>query len=142
LHKHFFTLRTHGGAKVRAVRSTAVLVPGTNPTTAAYAQQAQLGQQGFYGLALGLMDQSVPMSQGISGNKRYDYLVRARQPGVLARVITRMEADPAITIARTIGPPEQPHTLLASMAEAQAEALKQQFAGELIVERDRPLTLY
>jgi hypothetical protein len=82
------------------------------------------------------------MSQGPSGDTRYDYLVRARQPGVLARVITRMEADPAINIVRRIGPPDEPHTLLASMAEAQAAALKQQFAGELIIERDRPLTLY
>jgi hypothetical protein len=53
-----------------------------------------------------------------------------------------MEADPAINIVRRIGPSDEPHTLLASMAEAQATALKQQFAGELIIERDRPLTLY
>jgi hypothetical protein len=82
------------------------------------------------------------MSQGISGDKRYDYLVRARQPGVIARVISRMEADPAITIVRRIGPSDEPRALLASMAEARAEALKQQFAGELIVERDRLLTPY
>lgn len=82
------------------------------------------------------------MSQDSSGDTRCDYLVRARQPDVLARAITRIEADPAITIVRKIGPPAEPHTLVASMAEAQAAALKQQFAGELIVERDRPLTLY
>jgi hypothetical protein len=61
---------------------------------------------------------------------------------VLAQVITRIEADPAITIVRRIGPPDEPHTLVASMAEARAAALGQQFAGQLIVERDRPLTLY
>ena len=82
------------------------------------------------------------MSQGSSGDKRYDYLVRARQPGVLARAITRIEAEPTITIVRRMGPPDEPHTLLASMAETQAAALKQQFAGELLIERDRPLTLY
>jgi hypothetical protein len=82
------------------------------------------------------------MSQGDSSNTRYDYLVRARQPGVLARAIAGIEADPAITIMRRIGPSDEPHTLVASMAEAQAAALRQQFAGQLIVERDRPLALY
>jgi hypothetical protein len=82
------------------------------------------------------------MSQADSNDTRYDYLVRARQPGVLARAITRIEADPGITIVRRIGPSDEPHTLVASMADAQAAALRQQFAGELIVERDRPLTLY
>ena len=82
------------------------------------------------------------MSLGDSSDTRYDYLVRARQPGVLTQAVTRIEADPAITIVRRIGPSNEPHTLVASMAEAQAAALRQQFAGELIVERDRPLTLY
>jgi len=82
------------------------------------------------------------MSLGDSSDTRYDYLVRARQPGVLTQAVTRIEADPAITIVRRIGPSDEPHTLVASMAEAQAAALRQQFAGELIVERDRPLTLY
>jgi hypothetical protein len=80
------------------------------------------------------------MSQCDSSNTRYDYLVRARQPGALARAITTIDADPAITIMRRIGPSDEPHTLVASMAEAQAAALRQQFAGQ--VERDRPLALY
>lgn len=82
------------------------------------------------------------MSQGDSSETRYDYVVQARQPGVLTRAITRIEADPAITIVRRLGPSDEPHTLVASMAEAQAATLRQQFAGELIIERDRPLTLY
>ena len=82
------------------------------------------------------------MSQGSPRDTRYDYLVRARQPGVLARVTTHVEADPAITVLRKLGPSGEPHTLVVSMAEAQAAALEQQFSGELIVERDRPLTLY
>jgi hypothetical protein len=68
------------------------------------------------------------MSEGDSSGTRYDYLVLAHQPGVLTRAITRIEADPAITIVRRIGPSNEPHTLVASMAEAQAAALRQQFA--------------
>ena len=82
------------------------------------------------------------MSPGSADDKRCDYLVRARQPGVLARVAAFVEADPSMTLARQLGPPDEPHTLVVSMAEQQAASLKQHFAGQLIVERDRPLTLY
>jgi hypothetical protein len=61
---------------------------------------------------------------------------------VLAQVIAFIEADPAFTLVRRIGPANAPHTLVVSMTESQAAMLAQQFPDELIVERDRPLTLY
>jgi hypothetical protein len=82
------------------------------------------------------------MPQSSSTNERHDYLIRVRAPATLAGPAAFIAADPAFTVVRQIGPPDQPHTLVVSTTEASAAALRQRFGDELIVERDRPLTLF
>jgi hypothetical protein len=71
-----------------------------------------------------------------------EYLVRAREPFTLAPVIAFFEAEPLNPIQRRLGPAGAPHTLVVSLTDVQAAALKERFAGRLIVERDEPLTPY
>jgi hypothetical protein len=80
------------------------------------------------------------VAQGFSD--RHDYLVRARQPATLGQVIAFIKADPSYTLVQQIGPADAPHTLVVAMTEEQVAALRRRFAGELIVERDRPLTAF
>jgi hypothetical protein len=85
-------------------------------------------------------DDCVPHSS--SRNELHDYLVRARPPTTLAGVMAFIATDPAFTLVRQMGPPDEPHTLVVSTSDEGAAALRQRFANELIVERDRPLTLF
>ena len=71
-----------------------------------------------------------------------DYLVRAHEQRVLADVIAFFEADPSHVSVRRLGPTDAPHTLVVSMNEEQVSALVRHFGDQLIVERDRPLSLY
>ena len=82
------------------------------------------------------------MSQTSSPGERYDYLVRAHRPALLPQVKALIVNDPSFTLLRQLGPPGEPHTLVVAMAEQDAATLQQRFPGELIVERDRPLTLF
>jgi hypothetical protein len=70
------------------------------------------------------------------------YLVRARPPSTLAPLIAHLETNRAGTIVRRMGPAHDPHTLLISTTREQAADLAQRFAGTIIVEPDRPLSLY
>jgi hypothetical protein len=81
------------------------------------------------------------MSQHASGQGASDYLVRARNVALLPQVITFIERDLSIAIARRLGPPDEPHTLLIAMTEPQVAALQQHFGNHIIVERDQPLSL-
>lgn len=82
------------------------------------------------------------MAQSSSGSELHDYLIRGRTPEALARAMTFIATAPAFTLVRQLGPSDQPHTLVVSTSDAAAESLRQHFAGELIVERDRPLNLF
>ena len=53
-----------------------------------------------------------------------------------------IEADPSHVNVRRLGPTDAPHTLVVSMNEQQVNALVDHFGDQLIVERDRPLSLY
>lgn len=82
------------------------------------------------------------MPHDASRDELNDYLIRARAPAILARAATFIANDPSFTVLRQLGPPDEPHTLVISTSEEGAALLRQRFANELIVERDRPLTLY
>ena len=82
------------------------------------------------------------MPPSSSRNELHDYLIRARPPATIARAMSFIASDPAFTLVRQMGPPDEPHTLVVSTSEAGAEVLRQRFANELIVERDRPLKLF
>lgn len=82
------------------------------------------------------------MSQGPSSEGENTYLLQPREPDVLAQVRELIGADASIKVLQEIGPAGEPHTLVVAMREQQAAELKHRFAGRLIVERDRPLTLY
>jgi hypothetical protein len=94
--------------------------------------------------ATGALDQQQDerVSQGSSRNELHDYMVRARPPATLARALQFITSDPAFTLRRQMGPPDEPHTLVVAMSEAMAAVLQQRFANDLIVEQDRPLQLF
>jgi hypothetical protein len=77
-----------------------------------------------------------------SSRELHDYLIRARPPATLVRARTFIATDPAFTLVREMGPPDEPHTLVVSTSEEGAAVLRQRFVDELIVERDRPLKLF
>lgn len=70
------------------------------------------------------------------------FLVRAIAPQEIVQFIEQVRNHPGAVILDEIGPPGQPHTLLISTSNEQAEALKQRFAGQLIIEPDQPLQLF
>jgi hypothetical protein len=77
-----------------------------------------------------------------SSDELHDYLVRARAPATLVRALEFIANDPGFTLLRRMGSADLPHTLVVSMSDAGAERLRQHFSSELIVERDRPLSLF
>jgi hypothetical protein len=78
----------------------------------------------------------------MSGYLNRRYLVSARDPAALAKVIEHMRADPALKLLDTIGPPKAPHTAVVSMNDKQAARLRLHFAAVagLTVEADQPLS--
>ena len=82
------------------------------------------------------------MSQGSASSTADDYLVSALEADVLAQVIALIEADRSFKLLRRMGPVNKPHTLLVSMDEDHAALLMQRFPDQLLVERDRPLSMY
>lgn len=74
------------------------------------------------------------------------YIIRSENPQVLARFIDEARADPELELADTIGPPGAPHTAVFIMSDEKAQALQQRFTApdpnRLIIERDRPLSLF
>lgn len=85
------------------------------------------------------------MPQSSTGAERRRYLIRAAGDSApLIAFIASVRADPAIALVDTIGPPDQPHTAVADMTETTAHMLRQRFctANQLMIEPDRPLSLY
>src|SRR6266851_254471 len=77
-----------------------------------------------------------------SARRTKRYLITSQDPQRLAEAIRIVKADPTMELLDEIGPANQPHTLVVGMGDEQAAALKQRFAGQLIVEQDRPVTLF
>ena len=73
---------------------------------------------------------------------RRRYLVSAANPGALAVVANGLRADPSVQLLDALGPQDAPHTLVVNMSDAQAEELRQRYAGskDIHIERDQPLS--
>ena len=85
----------------------------------------------------------MPLSQ--TGPDKARYLIRAVGDAVpLTDFLASIGNDPSIKIADRIGPANQPHTVVAEMSHAQARALEQRFSqsNQLMIEPDRPLSLF
>lgn len=89
----------------------------------------------------------------MASNTPSRYIVRAREvaPGdatrgqsVLSEFIRSIGNDPAIALVDQIGPVGNPHTLVISVSADLAGALEERFrqTPQLMLERDRPLSLY
>lgn len=73
------------------------------------------------------------------------YIVRAAGDSTpLQEFIAGIQGDPAIRLADTIGPAQQPHTVVIETDESTAQQLAQRFrsTNQLIIEPDRPLSLF
>jgi hypothetical protein len=75
------------------------------------------------------------------------YIIHSDDPQAVANFIEQARADSELELADTIGPPGAPHTAVFVMPHEKAQALQQQFAApnannRLIIERDRPLSLF
>ncbi len=77
------------------------------------------------------------------------YIVRARDDAAaladaLAEFVASVEHDSKIELVDTIGPPGQPHTVIVAVTPELAPAFEQRFrhSTQLMIERDRPLSLY
>jgi hypothetical protein len=77
-----------------------------------------------------------------SGSDSGRYIVRSDNPMQLHAFITSIGADPRMALIDTIGPPEQPHTVIVSMPHDMAHTLQERYANQLIIEPDRPLSLF
>ena len=73
------------------------------------------------------------------------FIVRAREEGhTLNDFLTMVQADPQLELVDTIGPQGCPHTAVVTAATEHAPAFEQRFRNspELMIERDRPLSLF
>ncbi len=73
------------------------------------------------------------------------FIVRARAEGsTLNDFLTIIVDDPQLELVNTIGPPGLPHTAVVATATEHAPAFEQRFRNspELMIERDRPLSLF
>jgi hypothetical protein len=77
------------------------------------------------------------------------YIIRAKADSkpiaeILAEILAAFGNDPAIKVVDTIGPAGRQHTVVAEMPHDTARSLEQRFhnANQLIIEPDRPLSLY
>ena len=82
------------------------------------------------------------MAQNGSSDESPTFIVQSQAPDVLAEIVALMKSDPKMRLVREIGPPGEPHTLAIAMSEDRAAMLRERFKGRVIVERDRPLSLY
>jgi hypothetical protein len=82
------------------------------------------------------------MPQSTPSNSPRDYLVRVREAAVLLELVHFIEVDLQTPIARKLGPATEPHTLVVAITDDQAALLRQRFGSQVIVEPDRPLSLY
>ncbi len=73
------------------------------------------------------------------------FIVRARAEGsTLGDFLTMIGDDQLLELVDTIGPPDHPHTAVIATAPDHALAFEQRFqtSPELMIERDRPLSLF
>ncbi len=81
-----------------------------------------------------------------TGPERGRYLVRAANDAVpMSGFLDSVAGDPDISIVDRIGPPGQPHTVVAELSHDRARALEQQFNQSqqpFMIEPDRPLSLF
>jgi hypothetical protein len=73
------------------------------------------------------------------------FIVRARaEGGTLDDFLTIIRDDPQIELVNTIGPDGRPHTAVVATAPEHAPAFELRFRNspELMIERDRPLSLF
>ena len=73
------------------------------------------------------------------------YIVRARVEGsTLNDFLTIIRDDQHLELVDTIGPQGRPHTAVVATAPDHAPAFEQRFRNspELMIERDRPLSLF
>jgi hypothetical protein len=82
----------------------------------------------------------------ISGDStsRERYIVRAAQDdGALVSFIDSIRNDAAVRLVDTIGPPAgPPHTVVVECDAATIELLRQRTLHQLMIEPDRPLSLF
>jgi len=79
------------------------------------------------------------------GSGRGRYIVRAEDPKHLADFIDEAQSDPELELVDLIGPAGVPHTAVFVIPHEKAAALEQRFGKSpirLIIERDRPLSLF
>jgi hypothetical protein len=73
------------------------------------------------------------------------FIVRAREEGsTLNDFLTIIRDDRHLELVNTIGPEGHPHTAVVTTATEHAPAFEQRFRNshELMIERDRPLSLF
>lgn len=71
------------------------------------------------------------------------YIVRAAaDDGALTRFLDSIGADPALHVLEKIGPASAPHTLVVEADAAAIEGLRQRTRNQLMIEPDRPLSLF
>jgi len=73
------------------------------------------------------------------------YLIHARNGlAAMAEFLASAERDPDIELIDTIGPEGQVHTAVIEISADKAHALEQRFrdSNQLMIERDRPLSLF
>jgi hypothetical protein len=61
---------------------------------------------------------------------------------LLQQVLNDLAADPEVKVLKLGGPATAPDRIVAQMAEARAEALRQTFGDQVVVEPDEPLTAF
>ena len=72
------------------------------------------------------------------------YIIRAREePASLAAFLQSISNDPDMTVVDTIGPQGQVHTAVLEVKDDKALMLERRLSNssQLIIERDRPLSL-
>ncbi|WP_426107795.1 hypothetical protein [Massilia sp. TSP1-1-2] len=73
------------------------------------------------------------------------FIVRARAEGsTLNDFLTMIRDEPELELLNTIGPEDRPHTAVVATTQEHASAFEQRFrtSPELMIERDRPLSLF
>jgi hypothetical protein len=80
-----------------------------------------------------------------TGPDKARYLIRAVGDAVsLASFLDEIRNDSSIEIVSEIGPKHAPHTVVLEMSHAQARAIEEKFSKshQLMIEPDRPLSLF
>ena len=81
-----------------------------------------------------------------TGSERGRYLVRAVGDAVpLTGFLDSIAGNPAIDVVQHIGPPGQPHTVVAEMSHDNARELEQQLTQSqqpIMIEPDAPMSMF